>query len=90
MPSKRRINDPTEPVVEGLRELIPVYADRDRVIELREATLRGVPIWYVAALAIAALATLPIDEPVLIGALLPVLIETLGDLLPRLGGDLDR
>jgi hypothetical protein len=35
---------PTEPVVEGLRELIPVYADLDRVIELREPTLRGVPI----------------------------------------------
>ncbi len=58
--------------MEGLRELMPVYADRERVIELRDAALRGVPIWYVAALANAARATLPIDEPVPIGSLLPL------------------
>jgi hypothetical protein len=81
---------PTEPAVEGLRELIPVYADLDRVIELREAILRGVPMLYVAVLAMAALAALPTDEPVDICRLLPVdmaailpWLITLGDLLPR-------
>ena len=79
MPSKRRIKDPTDPPVEGLRELMPVYADRERVIELRELALRGVPIWYVAALALAAArATLPIEDPVLIGAMLPVDMGALG------------
>jgi hypothetical protein len=75
-PSKRLINEPTLPAVDGDRASDAVYPERLRLMLLKDDAARGVPIWNMAARA-----ALPIEEPVFMGTALPVLIG-----LPLLGG----
>jgi hypothetical protein len=76
-PSKRLINEPTLPAVDGDRECMEaVYPERLRLMLLSDDAARGVPIWNIAARA-----ALPMELPVFMGAALPVLMGT-----PLLGG----